>query len=144
MHIEMWHGWTMEIFMTIGIIVLGTVLYKLHGRARILNTTIFKRFTLNNLYDGDCAFSKRRQIADLNLHDRFVASLCDLYLCVFIAVLGGGLLLVDHIGFDMTDYAPMSFYEAVAILGLVIPVIVLPFVRTRLMAIILTGARVIW
>ena len=71
MHIEMWHGWTMEIFMTIGIIVLGTVLYKLHGRARILNTTIFKRFTLNNLYDGDCAFSKRRQIADLNLHDRF-------------------------------------------------------------------------
>ena len=57
----------------------------------------------------------------------------------FIAVLGGGLLLVDHIGFDMTDYAPMSFYEAVAILGLVIPVIVLPFVRTRLMAIILTG-----
>ena len=40
----------------------------------------------------------------------------------------------------MTDYAPMSFYEAVAILGLVIPVIVLPFVRTRLMAIILTGA----
>lgn len=140
-HIEMWHGWTTEIFMTIGIIVLGTILYKLHGRMRILNTTLFKRFTLNNLYDGGLRVLEKG--SKLLTSTYMTGSLRHyvIYIFVFfIAVLGGGLLLIDHIEFDMTDYAPMSFYEAVAILGLVIPVIVLPFVRTRLMAIILTGA----
>ncbi len=41
--------------------------------------------------------------------------------------------------FDFSEYAPMSLYEAVVIFALILSVIAVPFARTRMLAIILTG-----
>ncbi|MGG1880275.1 Na+/H+ antiporter subunit A [Paenibacillus cisolokensis] len=139
--IEFWHGWTPEIFMTIAIIIVGTLLYFLHGKLAVLNTALTRKLSLNHLYDwglrslegGGRSVTKSYMTGSLRHYVLYI-------FVFFIAVLGGSLLLTDHIRFDISEFAPMSIYEAAAVIGLVVPAIVLPFVRTRLMAIILTGA----
>lgn len=140
--IEMWHGWTAEIFMTIAIIVIGVVLYKLHGSVGVLNQALTKKFTLNRLYDrGLRALEGGGKSITSTYMTGSVRHYVIYIFAFFILVLGGGLLLIGDIHYGGSgSYAPISFYEAVAIIALVIPVLVLPFVRTRLMAIILTGA----
>ncbi|WP_028608662.1 Na+/H+ antiporter subunit A [Paenibacillus harenae] len=139
--IEFWHGWTTEIYMTIGVVAAGIILFKLHPRLKIINQPLFSGVSLNKTYDGGLKALDR---SAWRLTGRYMTGSIRHYLIyifafliVAVAVTMGG---SANIRFDMSGYAPMSLYEAVIIFVLVVSVIAVPFARTRLMAIILTGA----
>lgn len=139
-NIEFWHGWTTEIFMTIGIIILGTILYKLYGKLRVLNQPLFKRVTFNGIYDRGLALFE--QGSNKLTRGYMTGSLRHYMIYIFgfmILILGYALAYSGGIKINASEYAPISFYEAVVIIVLILAVLALPFVRNRLVAIILTG-----
>jgi len=138
--IQLWHGWTPEIAMTAGVVAVGTLLYRFHGRVNVLHQPLFAGISLNGLYDGGlrgaAAGAKR-------LTDRYMTGSIRqylIYIFVFlIASLGLTMGRSADLRWDFAGFAPMSLYEAVIIFALIAAVIAVPFTRSRLMAIILTG-----
>ncbi|NIK79272.1 multicomponent Na+:H+ antiporter subunit A [Paenibacillus castaneae] len=138
--IQIWHGWTAEIFMTIGVIAVGTVLYRQHQRVKVLHLPLFSEITLNKTYDGGLRLLDK---GAKGLTDRYMTGSIRhymiyifLFLIISIAITMG---ISNSVRLDFTQYAPMSLYEAVIIFALIVSVIAVPFARTRMMAIILTG-----
>ncbi|MCA0756355.1 Na+/H+ antiporter subunit A [Paenibacillus sp. N4] len=138
--IHFWHGWTTEIFMTIGVICAGTVLYRLHRRVKLLHQPLFSAVSLNRTYDGGISFlnlgSKRITDCYMTGSIRHYLIYIFMFLIISVAVTMGR---VSGIRFDFAGFAPMSLYEAVVIFALTVSVIAVPFARTRMMAVILTG-----
>lgn len=138
--IQMWHGWTTEIFMTIGVVAVGVVLYRLYYRVRVIHQPLFSGITLNKSYDGGLKLLDR---GARGLTDRYMTGSIRHYLIYIFLFLIFSIVLTmslsNNINFDFSGFAPMSIYEAVIIFALVVSVIAVPFARTRMMAIILTG-----
>lgn len=140
-NIEMWHGWTTEIYMTIGIVVIGTILYKLHRKSAVLSQPLSTRVSWNGLYDGGLRLLEK---GSRSLTTTYMTGSIRHYViyifAFFIVTLGVSLIVAGPFQIDTSSYAPITVYEAVTLSALIVPVIALPFVRSRLMAIILTGA----
>jgi multicomponent Na+:H+ antiporter subunit A len=139
-HIEMWHGFTTELFMTIGVAVIGIAIFFLHRRFAWVNEPMELNVSLNSLYDhslkgldsGASWFTRNYMTGSIRHYL--------IYIFLFLtAALGLNLFLAGDITLKMDDFAPISFYEAVIITALVLSAIAVPFVNSRLMAIILTG-----
>jgi multicomponent Na+:H+ antiporter subunit A len=139
-HISFWHGFTTELFMTAGILAAGTVLYVLHGRMKAIHAPLAMKPSWNGLYNWGMRAvgpaSKRFTSRYMTGSIRHYVS----YILVFLIVsLTAVLLTTEGIRFDASGYAPISFYEGTAILALIVSAIAIPFVSSRLTAIILTG-----
>ena len=118
--IEHWHGWTPELFMTIGIVVIGLVLYRLHPRVRVLNSPLFTRVSLDKLYDGGLngleRFSNRLTRTYMTGSVRHYL----IYIFVFLVAALGATMLGQGVSFKLSDYAPISLYEIVIVAALVL------------------------
>lgn len=138
--IHMWHGWTTEVFMTIGVVVSGIVLYRLYHRVTWLNRPLFSGVSLNKTYDGGLNMLDK---GAKGLTDRYMTGSIRHYLIYIFAFLIVSITITmggsANMRFDFSEYAPMSLYEAVVIFALILSVIAVPFARTRMLAIILTG-----
>jgi multicomponent Na+:H+ antiporter subunit A len=139
-HISFWHGFTTELFMTVGIVAAGTMLYKLHGRVKAIHVPLAMKPSLNGMYDwgmGAIGPAARR------ITNRYMTGSIRhyvSYIFVFLIVsLSVALFTTEGIRFGMSEYAPITFYELMAILALIVSAVSIPFVNSRLTAIILTG-----
>lgn len=140
-HISFWHGWTMEIFMTIGVVLLGTVLYRLHGRARVLHQPLTERISINQVYDSGLKLLNKGALKVTRTYMTGSVRHYLLYIFSFmIAALVIAFYAADGISLNMEGYAPMPFYEAVVLLVLVLATLAVPFATSRVTSIILTGA----
>ncbi|WP_068775832.1 Na+/H+ antiporter subunit A [Paenibacillus sp. FJAT-26967] len=139
--ISFWHGWTPEIFMTIGVIIAGTVLYQSYHRLRLLNRPLFERVSLNRIYDGGLRLLDQGSHRITRTYMTGSIRHYLIYIFVFFTgSLGYTLYRSKGLSFDTTNYAPVSIYEAVIIIVLILSVLAVPFATSRLMLIILTGA----
>ncbi|MGG1634333.1 Na+/H+ antiporter subunit A [Paenibacillus sp. NRS-1760] len=140
-HIQFWHGWTAEIFMTMGVVIAGTLLFKFHQRIQWINQPLFQHISLNQMYDGGLRVLDR---GSNRLTNRYMTGSIRhylMYIFVFLIVSLGLTMIQEKVNvFQFSDYAPISVYEAVIIIVLVLSVIAIPFTKSRMMAIILTGA----
>lgn len=138
--IHFWHGWTTEIYMTIGVIMIGTILFKLHQRLKLISEPIVRKITLNKMYDGGLHFLSRFSNGITNAYMTGSIRHYLIYIFVFLIIsLGYTLLQSQSMQFDFTNFAPTSMYEAIIIVVLVLSVMAIPFTKSRMMAIILTG-----
>nr|WP_221401488.1 Na+/H+ antiporter subunit A [Paenibacillus phyllosphaerae] len=139
--IHMWHGWTPELFMTMGVAVAGMLIYKLHPRLSVLHEPLFRRVSLNLTYDAGI---KLLHQGSLRMTNRYMTGSLRhyvIYIFVFLILsLGWGLYHYGAISVNMDRFAPVSLYEIVINLVLILSVIAIPFVNSRMKAIILTGA----
>ncbi|MFI2858264.1 Na+/H+ antiporter subunit A [Paenibacillus sp. JSM ZJ436] len=139
-HITFWHGWNLEIMMTLGVIVFGFIIYQLLGRFRLLSTPLSDRFTLNRLYDRSLEAYNRgsRRITKTYMTGSIRHYVIYIF-AAFVLLLAYSIVQSGGLSVDVSGFAPISFYEAVVIIALIGSVLVLPFVQNRLIAIILTG-----
>ncbi|MCR2805353.1 Na+/H+ antiporter subunit A [Paenibacillus soyae] len=138
--IHLWHGFTPELFMTMGVAAVGILLFRLHGKTAALNAPLFERVSLNRSYDSGLKGLDRLSGALTKLYMTGSLRQYLIYIFVFlIAALGATLYGEGALLIDTTGYAEMSFYEAVIIFALILSTIAVPFATSRLMAIILTG-----
>ena len=139
--IYFWHGWTPELFMTIGVVLVGILLYRTYTRFRVLDREWSGRDTLNRAYNGGLSLMENggRRFTDLYMTGSVRHYL--IYIFAFlIAALCGTLLFSPGIRLGMDDYAPITFYEVALVLVMVGTAAAVPFARSRVNAILFTGA----
>ncbi|MFD0590236.1 Na+/H+ antiporter subunit A [Paenibacillus sp. GCM10027627] len=138
--IDLWHGWTTELFMTMGVVAMGSALFMLHRKWTMLHAPLFKGISLNGGYDGGLRLLDRGSKGITNRYMTGSLRHYLIYIFVFLILsLGWTLFREGAWKLDTTGYAATSFYEAVIIAALVLSAIAVPFATSRLMAIILTG-----
>jgi len=139
-HITFWHGFTTELYMTAGIIAAGTILYRLHAKVKALHAPLAAGPSLNGIYDwGMGAIAPAARKFTQSYMTGSVRHYVSYIFVFFILSLSFVLFLTGGIRFDLTGYAPVSFYELMAVITLVVAALAIPFARSRLTAIILTG-----
>lgn len=139
--IEYWHGWNIELFMTIGVIALGSLLFLTLAKWSKIYNVFSKRFTLNHLYD----YVLRSLENTASILNRFyMTGVIRDYLVIifafFILALGSSLIIKDAFAIDLTHIAPIRLYEAILSLVLIAGVVTILFAKSRLTAIIALGA----
>jgi multicomponent Na+:H+ antiporter subunit A len=139
--IYFWHGWTIELYMTIGVVVIGLALFLTLTKWSGLYDLFPKRLTLNNLYDHGL-ISMERSATKLNglYMTGFIRNYLVFIFGFMILALGGSLLAKNAFILDFAAAAPVGLYEVILALVLVAGVITILFSKSRLTAIIALGA----
>lgn len=140
-HIAAWHGWTTEIFMTIGIIAFGSLMYVYLQRWAGVYDILPRKYTLNYAYDQ--GFAGMERLASRMTGSYLTGSVRQYlsYLFVFmIFLLGGSLFLQNNFTIDLSSNSSISFYEYVLGISLVASAVFVVFSRSRLISIIAVGA----
>ncbi|WP_338470706.1 Na+/H+ antiporter subunit A [Niallia sp. XMNu-256] len=139
-HIYHWHGPTLELFMTIGVIVFGTLIYK--SMKKWSKTSFYQkeRDLFNYAYDGGydglikgSQFITRLQMTG-RLRDYFI------YMIAFmILILVYTLVRFDAFAINTTNLSPIEPFMWIVSLIFIAAVISVPFINNRITAIIVVG-----
>lgn len=140
-HLYLWHGLTPELWMTVGVVVLGVISYKLLPRWKTVYEEYIPVYTINKGYHSIFRalhrFSKRWTQTYMNGSVRNYL----IYIFVFMIVLiSYGFYHATNIEWNFSGYDSFMLYETILLVGLVITAICIPFAKHRLSAVILTGA----
>ena len=140
-HISFWHGWSTELFMTIGVVVMGALMYWLLRHWKGLYGRWPKRLALNAVYDSGLRFLDR---FSARLTNRYMTGSLRHYL-IYIFVFFIGVTGYTFVRFGAWEgigngNAPITAYEAVLMAAMLIASLVTPFVRDRITLIIVVGA----
>ncbi|MFP3510979.1 Na+/H+ antiporter subunit A [Peribacillus sp. SIMBA_075] len=140
-HIEFWHGFKPEFWMTVGIIASGIILYKTFPRWQKIHQWMPERLSLNALYDNGIKGLERSasSVMKFLMTGSIRTYLLSIFL-FFILSLGFTLYWKDAFKLDTGNLAPIGLYELVLAAIIVISSIAILFARSRLTSIIILGA----
>ncbi|MGM0875527.1 MAG: Na+/H+ antiporter subunit A [Bacillota bacterium] len=140
-HISPWHGFTLELFMTIGVVLLGILGFFSLTKWRAVYRFVPEKLTLNKGYD---AALYRLDKSSFNLTRFYMTGFIRDYLAYiftfFIVILGTSLVVKEGFSFSLQGTAPVGIYEAVLAAVMLIGTITVLFSKSRLTAIIALGS----
>ena len=140
-HIAFWHGFTVEVWMTIGIILLGIVLYLTLSKWQKVYHIVPERISLNSLYDGILRAMDRTSASLMRfLMNGSIRTYLISVFVFFILALGLSLFWKDAFKMDTSNFAHIGVDEFVLAAIVVIGSIAILFAKSRLTSIILLGA----
>jgi multicomponent Na+:H+ antiporter subunit A len=136
-HISAWHGFNSEIFMTLGIILLGTIMYRYITKFTNIYDSIPLRFSLNRVYDNGITGMERLAGKITGFYITGSTTHYLSYLFVFIIVMAGGSLFAQGAwSLDLSGNAPIQMYEYLLGFTVVAAAIYMLFTKSRLISII--------
>lgn len=139
--ISWWHGWGPELFMTIGVVVIGVILYKTYPKWKRVYGIFPEKLTLNRFYDG---LVDKSQSGSYSLTKTYMNGSIRSYLvyifAFFIFILATSLIWKSAFKLDTSNVASIGIYEVLLALLIVVGSISILFAKTRLASIILLGA----
>ncbi|GIP31871.1 Na+/H+ antiporter subunit A [Paenibacillus sp. J2TS4] len=140
--IDFWHGWNTEIFMTMGVVAVGSLVYYwLRRTDRMHRGAESSRISLNRTYDWGL---RSLEQSSHRLTNGYMTGSIRHYLiyifAFFIVILTVAMIRSGGIRLDTSGYAPVSLYETVVAIVMILAALAVPFARSRMMAIIFTGA----
>lgn len=138
--IHFWHGWTPEVFMTLGVIAVGLLLYRGYTRLRVMDREARGKNLLNQVYDASLRLLERgsKRITDTYMtgsNRHYLLYIFGFFIVALLAVL----LREPGISFGMEQYADLSFYEWIVIIAMLLSAGAVPFAKSRINAILFTG-----
>ncbi|CAH0344614.1 Na+/H+ antiporter subunit A [Bacillus sp. CECT 9360] len=140
-HISPWHGFEPELFMTIGVIIFGVLLYLTLDKWNKIYGILPDRFSLNRFYD---ALIKGVEKVSLSITKLFMTGYIRTYLVYiflfFILSLGFTLFWKDAFAFDSENTAAIGIYELILATIIAVGAIAILFAKSRLTSIIILGA----
>ncbi|MBW8350359.1 Na+/H+ antiporter subunit A [Bacillus sp. IITD106] len=137
--ISIWHGFTPALWMTIGVVVVGILIFRIQSRRKSLYIPPGK-WTFDQLYNSALEQIELRGFKITSLY--MTGSLRDylVYIFLFFGIAVGGIfLLTDAFHFDFSSNAPISLYESLIVLTMMVAGIALIFAKSRITAILLNG-----
>jgi multicomponent Na+:H+ antiporter subunit A len=140
-HIRFWHGWTPELFMTIGVVALGVVLFLSMSKWLPTLKRLFRgRYSLNRAYDRMLVMLEggSRRINSLHM----TGSVRDYLIYIFsffILLLGTALFTTGSIRADFSKLSEVAVHEVLLAIVMVVAAVVMLFTSSRLTAIISVG-----
>ncbi|APH03869.1 Na+/H+ antiporter subunit A [Bacillus weihaiensis] len=140
-HITPWHGFNLELFMTLGVIALGVVGYLSLSKWRSVYGLVPEKLTLNKGYDR-ALFTLDKSSSTLTKFymTGFIRDYLAYIFTFFIILLATSLIITDGFEFQLAGTAPIGIYEAVLAAVMVIGTITVLFSKSRLTAIIALGS----
>lgn len=140
-HISAWHGFKLELWMTIGIILLGYLLYRTLSKWQPLYNKFPEGFSLNRLYDSMMFLSEAgtNRLSRLYMTGYMRSYL--VYMFTGIVLLTISTVFIQN-AFDVSFamLAPIRFFELVVALVLVAGTVTILLAKSRLTSIIALGA----
>ncbi|PLR79369.1 Na+/H+ antiporter subunit A [Bacillus sp. V3-13] len=139
--ISFWHGPTPELFMTLGVVILGTILYLTLAKWQSVYGLLPDKLALNRLYDKGL---EKAQYGSFRLTSTYMNGYIRTYLvyifAFFTIVVGTTLFVKNAFAIDASDVSPIRFYEAILVLVVAISAVSILFAKSRLTSIIVLGA----
>lgn len=140
-HISAWHGFIPELWMTIGVVVIGIILYKLRRYWTGVYALFPASLSFNYLYANTIERMEKRST---KLTNRYMTEYLRDYLMYiflfFIATVGGSALFLGALSFTMIHDAPIRSYEWIIVLVMMVAGISILFTKSRLTAVLLNSA----
>ena len=140
--ISAWHGWwTPELLMTLGVILIGALMYySLHkwiGIYRFYPQVL----TLNNLYNEglDKSESFFRRMTNKYMNGSLRTYLIYILIFIVLTLLSSSVLL-DALAFDASKDASISFYEWGLIIAAIFSAFTVLFSKSRMVSLIAVGS----
>ncbi len=138
--ISAWHGWNTELYMTIGVIGIGTLLYIYLKKWYRIYRIYPEELTFNNLYN--LSLEKMENVSRIITNRYMTGSIRDylVYIFLFIILLTGVTMwLFDGFSFDPSNDAPVNFFEAGLMIAMVLTALTVLFSKNRLTSIVAVG-----
>lgn len=140
-HISFWHGWNVELFMTIGVITIGVLLFLTLRKWNRIYEFFPQKLALNKLYDGGLVLLERSSERVTNTYMTGVMRHYLTYIFLFFIIsIGSSIFVLDAFKIDLKNTGEIGVYELILSLILVIGAIVTIFAKSRLTSIIALGA----
>ncbi|KKI89047.1 cation:proton antiporter [Bacillus sp. SA1-12] len=138
--ISAWHGWNTELFMTLGVIGVGTLLYISLKKWHRIYHFYPESLTLNNIYNF--GIEKMENVSRF-ITDQYMTGFIRHYLVYIfsfiIILLGGSMLLFDGFSFNPSVDAPVNFFEAGLMIAMVTTALTVLFSKNRMTSIVAVG-----
>ncbi|MFD1927648.1 Na+/H+ antiporter subunit A [Sporosarcina siberiensis] len=139
-HITAWHGPTPALFMTIGVIIIGALLYIFLRYWRPIYGLLPVRWSLDSMYNATLMQMEKLSTLLTRLYmTGYLRDYLAYILLFFIAAVGGTLLLLGGYSFNLSDDGPISIYELILIIVMMAAAIAILFAKSRMTAILLNG-----
>ncbi|MCM3366138.1 Na+/H+ antiporter subunit A [Bacillus safensis] len=138
--IEAWHGFQPELYMTIGVVVLGTIGYLTLSKWRPMYNIFKEKWSFNAIYDRSLIGLEKGSYRLTNSY--MTGFLRDYLVYVFgfmIIVIGGVMFYQQAFSFQTDQAASIGTYEVILSLVMVAATIATVFASSRLTAIIALG-----
>lgn len=138
--ISAWHGFNTELMMTIGVIIVGALLYLFRNYWKGVYKLFPASWSLDALYNYllEQLEGSAYSITNFYMTGSLRNYLVFIYL-FFIALAGGTFLYTGALSIDLSGDAPIGIYEGLIVLVMIIAAISILFAKSRLTAIILNG-----
>ncbi|MGG3888147.1 Na+/H+ antiporter subunit A [Metabacillus fastidiosus] len=139
--ISHWHGWSPELFMTIGIIIIGTIGFLSLAKWRKIYNLHPKKLTLNKAYDTSLISLDQSSLRFTKFYmTGFIRDYLIYIFAFFIIILGATIITKDAFSFSLKGTAPIGLYELILAVVMAIGTITTIVARSRLTAIIALGS----
>ena len=136
-----WHGWeSPELWMTVGVVIIGALLYIYRKYWTGVYRLFPEKWSFNVFYSFILDWMEERSTAITNnymtgyLRDYLVY----IYL-FFIVAIGGTILYTGAYSFDISGNAPITTFEAIIAIVMMIAAISILFAKSRLTAILINS-----
>lgn len=138
--ISIWHGFNTELFMTFGIIALGTIIFIFLKYWKYIYRLFPKKYSIDALYNYgiDTIESSSNKITRFYMTGHLRHYLIYIYV-VFIGSVGGLLVYKNIFTFSIAGDAPIGTFEWIISFVIIIAASMVLFTKSRLPAILLTG-----
>lgn len=138
--IQLWHGFNTELMMTIGIVIVGTLLYIFRDYFKKVFTLFPRSISFNSIYHFLLDFTDRFSNTITNLYMTGYLRHYLMYIFViFVLLLGGTLIYLDAFEFTLVEDQPLGIFSLLIALSIVVAAIAVLFVKSRLSAIVIVG-----
>lgn len=140
-HISFWHGFTPALWMTIGIITIGILLYVTLPKWKKVYEKLPQKITLNNMYDA--GLMRLESSSNKATSFYMTGSIRQYMIYIFIgliSILSFSLISKNAFAIDTSNVAPVGVYELVLAFIVVAASFTILMARTRLTSIIALGA----
>lgn len=139
-HILHWHGFNLELWMTTGVIILGTLLFLTMKKWSQSAFYRSEQDIFNYVYDGgyDGLIKGSQVVTRLQMTGRMRDYF--IYMCTFILLLMGYTMYrYEAFAINTINLSPIDPYMWIVVIAFVASIIAVPFINNRIMAIVVTG-----
>ncbi|OXS70488.1 Na+/H+ antiporter subunit A [Lysinibacillus sp. KCTC 33748] len=139
-HIHAWHGINAELLMTVGVIIIGIILFKTLKSWKPLYRIFPQRYTFNMYYNRLIEFGENSSAKLTNRYMTGNLTHYFVYIYVFfVALIAGYFIWSDAIAFNFAKDSAVESYELILVFVMMFAAVWIIFAKGRVTAMLLNG-----
>lgn len=139
-HIYAWHGINAELLMTLGVIIIGIILFKTLKSWKPLYRIFPQRYTFNTYYNRMIEFSENSSAKLTNRYMTGNLTHYFVYIYVFfVALIAGYFIWSDATAFNFAKDSSIETYELILVFVMMFAAVWMIFAKGRVTAMLLNG-----